>query len=83
MHQGIGFIIEMFGCRATLDRYIKKMKNRDRMKLEHRLPPMILAGILILLSLFWYGWSIQSYVHLIVPNVGTSILGISVISTMV
>lgn len=73
----------MFGCRASLDRYVKKMKNRGGMKPEHRLPPMVLGGLLIPISLFWYGWAIQSRVHWICPIIATAVLGVAVISTLI
>lgn len=73
----------MFGCRASLDRYVKKMKSRGGMKPEHRLPPMVLGGLLVPISLFWYGWAIEAHVHWIVPIIATTVLGIAVISTMI
>ena len=80
---GVGFIIGMFGCRASLDRYVKKMKHRGGMKPEHRLPPMIVGGMLIPVSLFWYGWTIEKHVHWIAPIIATAVLGSAVISTLI
>lgn len=80
---GVGFIIGMFGCRASLDRYVNRMKSRGGMKPEHRLPPMVVGGLLVPISLFWYGWSIEKHVHWISPIVATALLGIAVVSTLI
>ena len=80
---GIGFIFGMFGCRASLDRYVKYMKTRGGMKPEHRLPPMVLGGLLVPVSLFWYGWTVENHIHWIVPIIATAVLGIAVISTLI
>ena len=53
----------MLGCRAGLDHYVKTMKNRGGMKQEHRLPLMVLGGLLITFSLLWNGWTVQSRVQ--------------------
>lgn len=80
---GVGFIIGMFGCRARLDRYVNRMKSRGGMKPEHRLPPMVLGGLLVPISLFWYGWSIEKHTHWIAPIIATALLGIAVVSTLI
>ena len=80
---GVGFIIGMFGCTASLDRYVRKMKSRGGMKPEHRLPPMVVGGVLVPITLFWYGWTIEKHVHWIVPILATAVLGIAVISTKI
>ena len=80
---GVGFIIGMFGCKASLDRYVNRRKCQGGMKPEHRLPPMVFGGLLVPVSLFWYGWTVESHIHWIVPIIATAILGIAVISTLI
>lgn len=73
----------MFGCRESLDRYVRYKKSRGGMKPEHRLPPMFVGGLLIPISLFWYGWTIEAHVQWIAPIIASAVLGSAVISTMV
>ena len=80
---GVGFFIGMFGCRASLDRYVTRRKSRGGMKPEHRLPPMVFGGLLVPVSLFWYGWTVEGHIHWIVPIIATAILGIAVIFTLI
>jgi len=46
---------------------------------EYRLPPAIVGGILAPVGLFWFAWAGQSTVHWIVPIIGSSIFGMSVL----
>ena len=45
---------------------------------------MVLGGVLIPISLFWYGWTVEEHMHIhwIVPIIATAVHGIAVISTM-
>jgi hypothetical protein len=42
---------------------------------ELRLPPAILGGVLIPISLFWVGWTTYPSVHWIVPIIGSVFFG--------
>lgn len=42
---------------------------------EYRLPPAILGGFLIPVGLFWFGWTIYSDIHWIVPILGSGVFG--------
>lgn len=46
---------------------------------EFRVPPMLIAGILCPIGLFWYGWSAQAKAHWIVPNMGCVVIAIGLI----
>ena len=73
-------------CQITLghfsDRHIKKMeaKHGDR-KPEYRLPPIFIGAFLLPVGLFWYGWSLQSHVHWIVPIFGSAFIAIGILYT--
>ena len=73
-------------CQITLghfsDRHIKKMeaKHGDR-KPEYRLPPIFIGAFLLPVGLFWYGWSLQSHVHWIVPILGSAFIAIGILYT--
>ncbi|KZF25352.1 MFS general substrate transporter [Xylona heveae TC161] len=43
-------------------------------KPEYRVPLMFVASALIPIGLFWYGWSVESRLHWIMPNIGVFIL---------
>ena len=68
---GLTFLGPGLGMRAgvtfnfsTSDWYVKRRaaRNDGVMKPEHRLPPMILGGILMPAGLFLYGWTAQAKV---------------------
>ena len=59
------------------------MKDRGGIKPEHRLPPMILGGLVIPAGLFIYGWTAQARVHWRIPIIGMAILGLGVMTTII
>lgn len=83
MVAGLGFTAGSLLCKTTLDRYIKRRTKRGNMRPEHRLPPTIFAGLVIPIGLLWYGWTVERRTHWIAPIIGTAILGLGVISTIV
>ncbi len=42
---------------------------------EYRLPPAIAGGLLVPIGLFWFGWSMYSWVHWTVPIIGSAVFG--------
>jgi len=50
-------------------------------KPEFRLPLMIPAAMLIPVGLFIYGWTARASIHWIVPIIGTSFVGMGMITT--
>jgi len=62
--------------------YVRLIRNRELAtgevggsEPEYRLPPAILGAVLVPIGLFWFGWSTYSYVHWIVPIIGSAIFG--------
>lgn len=45
---------------------------------EYRLPSAILGSFLVTVGLFWFGWSSQTWVHWIMPIIGSGIFGCGV-----
>lgn len=82
---GIGMFVGLFLTGATSDRLVVKLTERNGgvRKPEFRLPLMIPAGLIIPAGLFMYGWSAQYGVHWIVPIIGTSFVGVGLITTFV
>ena len=68
--------IGMFVCQATLDRSEGKEPER-------RLPPMIIGGLVVPISLFLYGWTIHFKVNWIAPVIGLVLLGFGVVVTFI
>jgi hypothetical protein len=61
------------------DTIMKRLASRNQdgeMKPEYRLPPSMLGGICVPISLFWFGWSAEAKLHWIMPIIGTSFLGL-------
>jgi hypothetical protein len=82
---GIGMFLGLFISGATSDRVVAKLTERNggERKPEYRLPLMIPAALIIPAGLFLYGWSAQYAVHWIVPIIGTSFVGVGLITTFV
>ena len=71
-------------CRLVLDKHIRKQKSKPGgMKPEHRLPPMVLGGLVLPAGLFLYGWTAQAHLPWIVPVIGTSLLGFGLLLTTI
>jgi hypothetical protein len=82
---GIGMFLGLFAAGATSDLGVKILTKRNNgvYKPEFRLPLMIPAALLIPVGLFIYGWTARASVHWIVPIIGTSFVGMGLITTFV
>jgi len=49
--------------------------KHQRPEPEFRLPPAIVGGILVPISLFWFGWTTYASVHWVVPIIGSIFFG--------
>jgi len=68
----------------TMDRYVvAKKATPGGMKLEHRLPPMIVGSICMPAGLLLYGWGAQYWLPWIVPVLGTGLVGIGLTLTTI
>ena len=76
---GIGSLVGQYTLDVFMKWYRKKqlLKN-GKLQPEDQLPPLIIAGLLLSIGLFWYGWSLEYKVHWIVPIIGTSVCGIGI-----
>lgn len=84
---GVGSFAGLVTFGIMSDRLLKSLTKRsgtDEMKPEYRLPPLLPASLIIPIGLFWYGWSVEnaSKVHWIVPIIGTALVGIGMIGSM-
>lgn len=73
----------MFLCRATLDKYVRRMESRNAMKPEQRLVPMVVGSLGMPIGLLWYGWTVEARVHWIAPVIGLAFCGFSVAVTII
>ncbi|KAH8745545.1 major facilitator superfamily domain-containing protein [Diaporthe sp. PMI_573] len=69
---GIGFFIGISFVAKTSDTTVVRLtkKNKGVYEPEMRLPACAFFGLLIPISLFWYGWSSYKHAHWIVPIIG-------------
>ncbi|EWZ28243.1 major facilitator superfamily domain-containing protein [Fusarium oxysporum Fo47] len=69
---GIGFFIGISFVAKTSDTTVISLtrKNNGVYEPEMRLPSCVFFGLLIPISLFWYGWSSYKRTHWIVPIIG-------------
>ena len=81
---GIGMMIGILCCRSTLDRYLQHRTSREGVaKPEHRLPPMVLGGLILPGGLFMYGWSAAAHSAYIVPIIATGVCGFGLTTTTI
>ena len=72
----IGMVTGVVLCAVTLDKYLKHASAKSgSMEPEHRLPAMVLGGMLIPAGFFVYGWTAQNHVFYVVPMIGTATIG--------
>lgn len=76
---GLGYIVGAQANAHVTDRIYKhlKAKRADGMGLpEFRIPTMFIGSLIIPIGLFWYGWSVQTRLPWIMPNVGIVIFSL-------
>ncbi|KAF8138610.1 multidrug resistance protein 4 [Boletus edulis] len=56
-------------------------RNGGQGKPEMRIPALIFGSFFAPIGLFWYGWSAQAKIHWIMPIIGTTIYGFSLLTT--
>ncbi|KAF8450381.1 major facilitator superfamily domain-containing protein [Boletus edulis BED1] len=56
-------------------------RNGGQGKPEMRIPALIFGSFFAPIGLFWYGWSAQARIHWIMPIIGTTIYGFSLLTT--
>ena len=81
MGLGVGIVIGVFVCGATLDWYLKRAAAGGRTKPEHRLPLLAVGGILIPMGLFIYRWTLNFHIHWIVPILSAALIGFGLQAT--
>ena len=77
---GAGQFIGLFAFGFFSDSYLRRLAKGGEMKPEYRLPLLWPGAFLIPLGLILYGWSAHYLVHWIVPIIGTSLLGLGLIT---
>lgn len=80
---GTGFILGLLGFGLVSDAWVRRLAAGGPRKPEYRLPPLVLSAACFPIGLFWYGWATQERVHWIVPIIGSSFVGIGLISSFV
>ncbi|TEA15935.1 Efflux pump atB [Colletotrichum sidae] len=82
----LGILIGMFLAAATdplwhrirarlMDDLEKETGVEGASEPEFRLPPVICGAFLVTIGLFWFGWTTMSWVHWILPIIGSAIFG--------
>ncbi|KNG80928.1 MFS multidrug transporter [Aspergillus nomiae NRRL 13137] len=71
----VGSFIGLFLNIMLIDRIYHRLKaqNSGRGVPEFRMPTMFIGSGMITIGLFWYGWSVQSHMHWMMPNIGVAI----------
>lgn len=76
----LGSFLGLCVCASVVDKVYKRLKekNNGEGRPEFRTPFMFFGSMFVTVGLFWYGWSVQSRIHWIMPNLGIVIFSIGV-----
>ncbi|RYP33113.1 hypothetical protein DL767_004898 [Monosporascus sp. MG133] len=77
----IGYILGTQICTRLIDVVYKRLKEtrgKGTGLPEYRLPLLLPGALMVPIGLFWYGWSAQSRLHWIMPDIGIAIFGAGV-----
>lgn len=81
---GVGMMFGMIFCGiGTSVMITKKTAKGIQVPLEERLKLMIPGAICTPISLFWYGWTVQTRSHFMLPITATALLGFGLLSNFV
>jgi hypothetical protein len=82
---GLGATVALYVITNLSDKLVVRYKTKHGVDSapEIRLLPMLWAGPLLPLGLFWYGWSAQRGTHWIVPILGTVFFAAGIVTTSV
>lgn len=75
----VGFIIAAIFAVAFVDKIYNyySEKNQDKGLPEYRLPFANIGAVLLPISLFWFGWTIEIRSHWVIPIAATVLFGAS------
>lgn len=76
---GLGSLIGQLGYTWADNVNYKFHERKGDLKPEHRLYAMVPGSIIMPISLFWYGWSVQAQVHWICPIIAMAFLGLALL----
>lgn len=62
------------------DRYVTQCA-KGLLVPEHRLPPLLFAGVLLPTGMFMYSWTLAAHVPYIVPIIGIGMIGVALMLT--
>ena len=79
---GVGLTLGLITFGATSDKIVTHLANKNggERKPEYRLPYMMIGALFVPVGLFWYGWSAEAKLHWIMPIIGTSLVGVGILS---
>lgn len=80
---GIGCVLGVFLCRATLDIWVRQKSKSGQIQPEQRLPPIVFGGLILPVGLFMYGWTAETHTQYMAPIIATGILGVGLVSTTI
>lgn len=78
---GSGFMIAVLVGIPQIDHVYNRLSDRNPNggKPEYRIPMANLGAVMVPVSLFWYGWSVERHDFWIVPIIATSFFGLGMI----
>lgn len=81
---GVGLMATLFVIGRTNDSMVAYLtrKNNGVREPEFRLRPLFVSCIMLPVSMFWYGWAVQSHAHWFAVVASMFPLGVGMVSTM-
>lgn len=76
---GVGYLIgtqSTAHLNDTIYKNLKKRSGNDVGQPEYRLPLLVPGATLVPVGLLCYGWSAQTHVHWVMPNIEIAIFGV-------
>ncbi|KAK2044914.1 MFS general substrate transporter [Colletotrichum somersetense] len=80
---GIGCLLGQYSLDLFMRRYLTGNHagdddDDDEPQPERNLPILMVAGVILAVGLFWYGWALEYQTHWIVPILGTAVCGFAI-----
>lgn len=76
---GAGSLTGQYALDFLMRRHLaQRRKEHGSSRPEDQLAPLVAAGVLLPVGLFWYGWTVEERVHWIAPILGTAVCGVAI-----
>ncbi|PWY87970.1 MFS general substrate transporter [Aspergillus sclerotioniger CBS 115572] len=80
----LGLVLGAFLCSFLLDHYLRTVRAKSTISTpEQRLPPVLIACLIMSIGFIVFGWTVHFHVQYVVPIIGTGIIGFGLVATTI